>query len=191
MVTETRSSFGGDAIGIRTDAGDGEGRTLCGHFAVFDTWTKIDNVREGLFLERVAPGTFAASFAKPAGIRVLFHHGQDPSIGIKPIAVPTVLREDSIGAYYEAEMFDASYANDLIPALRAGQLGASFKFSITEQDWNDSPQRSAHNPDRISERTIRAVNLIELGPCTWGQYPSATAGIKGTSTPAFKALMLT
>jgi HK97 family phage prohead protease len=133
---------------------------------------------EGRFLERVAPGTFTNAFVNPAAIRILFQHGKDPSIGEKPIAAPTVLREDSIGAYYEAEMFDASYAIDLIPALRAGQLGASFRFKVTAQDWNDRPARSTHNPDRLPERTIRSVDLLELGPCTWGAYSSATAGIK-------------
>lgn len=172
-----RSRFGGDSIELRA-GDDGDGRTLHGHFSVFNTWTEIQSRYEGRFLERVAPGAFTDAFADPKNLRVLYEHGADPSIGNKPIAAPTVLRQDEFGAYYEAEMFDASYSNDLLPALRAGQLGASFRFRVTDEEYDDTPKRSDHNPEGIPERTIRGVSLYEFGPCTWGAYPDATAGVR-------------
>jgi len=172
-----RSRYGDDSIELRVDDA-GDGRTLHGHFSVFDTWTKINSRYEGQFMERVAQGSFAEAFADPKGLRVLYEHGADPSIGNKPIAAPTVLREDDFGAYYEAEMFDASYSNDLLPALRAGQLGASFRFQVTDEEWNDTPKRSETNPDKLPERTIRSVALYEFGPVTWGAYPEATSGVR-------------
>lgn len=172
-----RSRFGGDSLELRVDE-SGDGRTLHGHFSVFDVWTEINSRYEGRFLERVAPGAFTTAFSDPKGLRVLYEHGADPSIGNKPIAAPTVLRQDDFGAYYEAEMFDASYSNDLLPALRAGQLGASFRFRVTAEDWDDAPKRSDDNPEGLPERTIRDVSLYEFGPCTWGAYPDATAGVR-------------
>jgi HK97 family phage prohead protease len=184
-----RSRFGGDSIELRDDGGDG-GRTLHGHFSVFNTWTEISSRYEGRFLERVAPGAFSAAFADPKNLRVLYEHGADPSIGNKPIAAPTVLRQDDTGAYYEAEMFDASYSNDLLPALRAGQLGASFRFRVIDEEYDDSPKRSDHNPEQLPERTIRSVALYEFGPCTWGAYPDATAGVR-SGTDSFIDRLLT
>jgi HK97 family phage prohead protease len=162
---------------MRVDA-ESDGRTLHGHFSVFDAWYRIDSTYEGRFLERVAPGAFRDAFRDPKNIRVLYEHGQDPSIGNKPIANPTVMREDSVGAYYEAELFDASYVNDLIPALRAGQLGASFRFRVNEEEWVDPKRSTEHNPERLPERTIRSVTLYEFGPVTWGASPAATAGVR-------------
>jgi HK97 family phage prohead protease len=171
-----RARFGDDTIEMRMV--EEEGRTLFGHFSVFDTWTEIDSRYEGRFLERVAQGSFDQAFRDARNIRVLYEHGGDPSIGNKPIGAPTMLREDDIGAYYEAELFDASYVNDLVPALRAKQLGASFRFQIRNDEWVKPKAASEYNPDRLPERTIRSVSLYEFGPVTWGAYPEATAGVR-------------
>lgn len=172
-----RSRYGADTIELRDDT-DGDGRTLHGHFAVFDTWTEINSIFEGRFLERVAATAFDAAFADTKGVRVLYEHGADPSIGNKPIANPTVMRSDDVGAYYEAELFDAGYVNDLLPALRAEQLGASFRFRVTDEEWTEPKRSTEHNPERLPERTVRSVNLYEFGPVTWGAYPDATAGVR-------------
>jgi HK97 family phage prohead protease len=112
-----------EPVELRGDSGT-DGNTMVGHFAVFDRWTEIDSFFEGQFMERIAPGAFADTFrARKNQIRVLYDHGSDPSIGNKPLGVPKVMREDKTGAYAEVEMFDAPYAQDLKPAIRAGQLG--------------------------------------------------------------------
>ena len=177
-----RSRFGDDSIELRND--DSDGRTLFGHFAVFNTFTKIQSRYEGIFLERVLPGTFTNAFADRRGMRVLFEHGSDPSIGNKPIAAPTVLEQDDFGARYEAEMFEAEYALQLLPALAARQLGASWRFRVTGEKWDDKPKRSDDNPEGLPERTINDVELYEFGPVTWGAYPDATAGVR-SGTDAF------
>ncbi len=168
-----------EAVSLR-EAGDGEsGSTLYGHFAVFNTWTEINSAYEGRFLERIAPGAFAQTFAERGdSIRVLYDHGHDPSIGNKPLGSITSLREDDHGAAYEVAMFDASYVNDLKPALRAGQLGSSFRFSVTSEQWADPQRATASNPDRLPERTITGANLYEFGPVTFPAYADATAGLR-------------
>ena len=161
---------------------DDDGRampTLFGHFAVFNRWTEIDSPAEGHFMERVVPGAFRGTFERDRSkFRVLFNHGQDPQIGAKPIASITELREDGHGAYYEAHLLDAPYVRDLLPALRAGQLGASFRFSVESDSVNTRPERSTHNPRRLPERTLTAVRLREFGPVTFGAYTDATAGVR-------------
>ena len=173
-----RARYDQGAAELRAD-GEGGGRTLFGHFAVFDTWTEIDSWYEGRFLERVASGSFTETFKNKSGIRVLFEHGRDPSIGNKPIASPDVLREDAEGAYHESPLFtDANYVQELMPALRAKQLGASFRFKVTDEEWIEPKTSTTHNPGKLPERTIRAVDLYEYGPVTWGAYPEATSGVR-------------
>ena len=180
-----RSRYGADTVEMPA-----EGRTLHGHFSVFDSWTEINSRYEGRFMERVAPGAFAEAFANSRGIRVLYDHGADPSIGNKPIAAPTVMREDDMGAYYEAEMLDANYANELIPALRSGQLGASFRFIVKDDEVVHPRRATDHNPEALPERTIRNVGLYEFGPVTFGAYPDATSGVR-SGTDAFYERLLT
>lgn len=184
----TRSTCHPDSFHVRAAAA-GTGTTLTGHFAVFNQWTEISSAREGRFLERVAPGAFADVFGDTRNTRVMYEHGAHPTIGTLPIADPKVLREDKIGAYYEAELFDTEYARQLLPALQAGQLGASFRFSVADQDWSQPTEASDHNPDRLEERTIRKVGrLYEFGPVTWGAYPEATSGVRSGTDEWFERL---
>lgn len=158
----------------------GEGNTMVGHFAVFNSWTQISSAYEGgTFLERIAPGAFADTFkSKASQIRVLYDHGGDHQIGNKPLGTPTMLREDKTGAYYEVSLFDASYVNDLKPAIRAGQLGASFRFKVTGEEWVTPKQATTDNPLQLDERTITGVDLYEFGPVTFPAYADATAGLR-------------
>lgn len=178
---------------IALRAADGvssDGRTLFGHFAVFDTWTRIDSYFEGTFLERLGSGAFQKTFRDQASqIRVIFQHGRDPEIGDKPLGAPDVLREDDQGAYYESELFDTPYVNQLIPALRAGQLGASFRFRVTKEQWIEPKKATDHNPEKLPERTIMGVHHFEHGPVTWGAYSDATAAVRSGTDDFIDSLM--
>jgi HK97 family phage prohead protease len=159
---------------LRADA-EGDGNTLFGHFAVFDRWTTIDSWYEGTFLERIARGAFNQTFTdRAAQIRLLYDHGSDPSIGNKPLGTIDVLREDKTGAYYEASLFDTNYVNELRPALRAGQMGASFRFRVTAESWNEPKAATKSNPMKLPERTVTGVELYEFGPVTFPAYPDGT-----------------
>jgi len=177
-------------IALGSTDGGADGRTLFGHFSVFDTWTEINSMFEGRFLERIGQGAFRDTFKAQRGqIRVIFQHGRDPQIGDKPLGAPDVLREDAQGAYYESELFDTPYVNDLLPALRAGQLGASFRFRVTAEEWVDPKKATSSNPDKLPERTIRAVHHFEHGPVTWGAYSDATAGVRSGTDDFIESLM--
>jgi HK97 family phage prohead protease len=162
------------------DDGDADGMpTMLGHFARFDEWTEIDSLFEGQFLERIAAGSFVKTFKQNGErIRVLFQHGRDPQIGDKVLGVPEVLREDDEGAYYEVPLFDTGYVRELLPPLEAGAYGASFRFRVLREEINQKPRKSSHNPDRLPERTIKEVEVMEFGPVTFPAYAGATAGIR-------------
>jgi HK97 family phage prohead protease len=186
-----RSRMGDDVVQLR-DSGV-EGRTLFGHFAVFNQWAEINSVREGHFLEQIAPGAFTRSFGDNRyRIKVLYDHGKDPQLGNKPLGKLQELREDDDGGYYEVELIDTPYNDDfVIPAARAGLLGASFRFSVPPggDKYDQRPKRSDRNPQGLPERTITDVDLFELGPVTWPAYEGATAGVRSGTDEFIDSLM--
>ncbi len=182
-----RARYDTGAATLRAAEDAGNGRTLFGHFAVFDRWTEIDSWYEGRFMERLGDSAFTRTFKERGDkIRVLYDHGHDPSIGNKPLGAPDTLRVDKgVGAYYESELFETNYVEELMPALRAGQLGASFRFRVVGEQWVEPKKESAHNPNKLPERTITDVDLYEFGPVTFPAYEAATAGVRSTGTDEF------
>ena len=177
-------------VELRAADDESDGNTLYGHFAVFNRWTEINSWYEGRFLERVSPKAFKRTFKdRASAIRVLYDHGHDPSIGNKPIGTPNVLRTDETGAYYEVSLFDAQYAQELKPAIRAGQMGASFRFSIVKESVVKPKAPAEHNPEMLPERTIEDVDLFEFGPVTFGAYAEATAGMRSTTDEFLERLL--
>lgn len=152
--------------------------TLFGHFARFDEWAEIDSIFEGRFLERISPGAFKKTFREMRDkMRVLLEHGHDPQLGNKPIGEIQELREDDEGAYYEARLFDG-LPPLVMDGLRASQYGASFRFSVMRENWEDRPARSDHNPEGLPERTLQEIRVPEFGPVTFGAYAGATSGVR-------------
>lgn len=151
---------------------------LRGHFAVWNEWTTINSRYEGHFLERIAPGAFDQSIAQRAPV-ILFQHGSDPTVGMKPLGDVRSMKADERGMAYEVALHDATYVNDLKPAFRSG-MGASFKFSIPDggDHWETPSRATAGNPDRLPERTITNATLYEFGPVTFPAYEGATAGMR-------------
>jgi len=153
--------------------------TLRGHFAVWDTWAKIESAWEGTFCERLQAGCMSKTLTEQRDrIRVLFQHGRGGQIGDKVLGPITELREDEHGAYYEVQLLDTSYNRDLLPGLEAGLYGASFRFRVLREHVNNKPERSEYNPEGIPERTIRECHVHEFGPVTFGAYAEATAGVR-------------
>jgi HK97 family phage prohead protease len=155
-----------------------DGPVLFGHFARYNEWTEIRSSYEGHFMERFAPGAFKKTLAEQRDrLRVLFQHGNDPDIGDKPIAELRDVGEDEEGAYYEARLFDGLPAL-VMSGLRAGQYGASHRFSVLREREEKRPERSEHNPDGLPERTVTEARLFEVGPVTFPAYAGATAGVR-------------
>jgi HK97 family phage prohead protease len=151
---------------------------LRGHFAIFDQWTRIDSLREGKFLERIAPGAFKKTInERREHVRVLLNHGFDPELGDRPLGPLEELREDSVGGRYEVPLLDG-VPELVVSGLRAGLYGASFRFEAIREDYTHRPGRSAHNPEGLPERTLREVRLHELGPVTFPAYAGATASVR-------------
>lgn len=153
---------------------DGEGRTLHGYMAVFDTPTEI-NSWEGTFEETIAPGAFRKTLRESRdNIVPLFNHGFDPSIGDKPLGRFSVLKEDRTGVYYEVPLSDTSYNADIAALVRDGAIpGNSFRFSVVKDEW-EKPARKGG----MAKRRITELRLMEGGPVTFPAYQATTVGIR-------------
>ncbi|MFJ8743427.1 HK97 family phage prohead protease [Embleya sp. NPDC127516] len=148
-------------------------------FSRFGTWYEIDSWWEGRFLESTAPGAFKRTIANNgSAVKVLFNHGRDSAIGSKALGVPALIEERETSPYMEVPLLDTSYNRDLVPGLEAGAYGSSFMFEVLAEEWNNEPEASDHNPQRLPERTITEVRLMEAGPVTWPANPDATAGLR-------------
>ena len=189
-VCRTQSQIGE----LRRESGDGM-PTMEGHFSVFDDWYEINSAFEGQFIERIAPGAFKKTFKddasrKNAGdkIKCILEHGHDYTVGDKPLGVPRSLSEDGTGAAYEVPLLDTSYVRDLVPALEAGAYGASFRFRVMIDEWNEQPERSDYNPQGIPERTIREVRVMEFGPTMFPASAGASSGLRSTTDEYYQAV---
>jgi len=53
--------------------------------------------------------------------------------------------------------------------------GSSMRMRVLEEQWDDEPKASDHNPKGIPERTILRVRVPEFGPVTFPANPDASA----------------
>jgi len=163
-------------------AEDGKMPKLTGYMMRFDEPTEINSIFEGRFIERVAPGAAKKTLKENRdGMRVLFNHGHDPSIGEKPLAKPDFVEDDKGVRYDEPELFDTTYNRDLVPGLEEGQYGSSFKFRVVKESFDEEPDPSDDNPEGLPERTIEELKLYEGGPVVFPAYAGASAGVRTRS----------
>jgi HK97 family phage prohead protease len=161
------------------EPGTGSLGTLVVRFSPFNTWYEVNSKFEGRFMERTVPGAFADTVVDDRAImRSLFDHGQDPQIGNKVLGPILELREDADSPIGIVDLMDTSYNRDLLPGLKAGVYGSSFRMHVRADDWNDRPGRSAYNPDGIPERTVMKTKTMEFGPVTFPASPTATAAMR-------------
>jgi phage head maturation protease len=178
-VTARISEDTPDDAAQRTDASGQDTMTV--QFSPFGAWYEIDSYFEGRFLERTMPGTFARTIAHRASqIKVLFNHGTDPELADKILGPVGLLEERQAGPYAEVPLLDG-IPPLILSGLRAGVYGSSFMFNVLDDEWNDQPGRSEHNPDGLPERTVREVRLLEFGPVTWPASPTASAGLRSNT----------
>lgn len=151
------------------NADDDDGFTLEGYAAVFDTPTRIDSW-EGRFDEVIQRGAFRRTInaRKPV---LQFDHGHDARTGSVPIGAIEELAEDDRGLFVRARLHDNEVVKPIRQAIASGAIdGMSFRFKVNQEDWDES------GPDPV--RTIREVELFELGPVVFPAYEATTVGVR-------------
>lgn len=177
------------AVQFRAEGVDhGDGRTLTGYAAMFDTPTRIDSW-EGQFDEQVARGAFKKTLRERTPV-LQFDHGHDARTGSVPIGAIQDLREDENGLFVSARLYDNPVVEPIRQAIEGGSIdGMSFRFRVNVDDWRDrdgKPVKSSEleallwNPGERGPlmRTIREADLWELGPVVFPAYESTSVGVR-------------
>jgi HK97 family phage prohead protease len=169
----------------------GDGLTLEGYGAVFDTPTRIDSW-EGEFDEVIARGAFRKSIRERTP-RIQFDHGHHPLIGSIPIGAITEISEDDRGLHVVARISDNWLMQPVRDAIAEGSIdGMSFRFTVVREEWRDAagvlvkPDELAQmlwNPGERGplQRTLKEVKVAEVGPVVWPAYDSTSVGVRARS----------
>lgn len=156
------------AVEFRASESD-DGRTLEGYAAVFDTPTRIDSW-EGKFDETIAKGAFKRTINARTPV-LQFDHGHDLRTGSVPIGAIETLKEDATGLFVRARLFDNDVVEPIRQAIEGGAIdGMSFRFRVVRDEWDESGD--------IPTRTIREVELFELGPVVFPAYEATSVGVR-------------
>lgn len=157
---------------------DGDGLTLDGYAAVFDSPTRIDSW-EGLFDEVIARGAFAKTLKERSPV-IQFDHGTHPLVGSIPIGVARQWTEDAHGLHVVARLHDNWLVQPVRDAIAAGAIdGMSFAFSVVKETWDESGD--------IPLRTIQEVRLYEAGPVVFPAYTDTSVGVRTRDLAALLA----
>jgi HK97 family phage prohead protease len=150
-------------------ADDPDGRTLEGYAAVFNAWTDIRD-QAGVYKERIAPGAFKRTISHRTPV-LQFDHGQHPLIGSLPLGSLSVLREDRNGLFVRARLSDNWLIQPIRDAIGDGGItGMSFRFKVVDDEWD--------RDDSGETRTIKEVELLELGPVVFPAYQQTSVAVR-------------
>jgi HK97 family phage prohead protease len=152
-----------------------DGLTLDGYAAVFDEWTDIED-HLGTYRERITPGAFKRTLGMRMPV-LQFDHGSHPLIGSLPLGRITSIAEDAHGLRVKARLSDNWLVEPVRDAIRDGGIsGMSFRFRVVDEDWQLS------RSDGAEERTIREVELYEVGPVVFPAYAQTSVGVRSRQT---------
>jgi HK97 family phage prohead protease len=155
---------------MREAQDDTDGLTLEGYAAVFDSPTRIDSW-EGNFDEIIERGAFAKTIAERMPV-MQFDHGRDVATGSVPIGVIESLAEDEHGLKVRARLHDNARVEPIRQAIASGAIdGMSFRFRVNRESWADKDKP-------VPTRTIREVDLFEVGPVVFPAYAATSVGVR-------------
>jgi HK97 family phage prohead protease len=171
-------------------ADPGDGRTLEGYGAVFNTPTRIQSW-DGEWDEQIAPGAFKRTLRSSTPV-LQFDHGRDQRTGSVPIGAIDELREDDEGLFVSARLFDNPVVDPIRQAIAGGAIsGMSFRFQVAAEQWTDNAGKVVKDDDELArllwepgdrgplQRTIQRVDpLYELGPVVFPAYEATSVGVR-------------
>jgi HK97 family phage prohead protease len=167
---------------------NGDGLTLDGYAAVWDTPTRIDSW-EGCFDEQLARGSFKKTIRETTPV-LQFDHGRHMLIGSMPIGRIDSLEEDDRGLHVIARLSDNWLIEPVRDAIRDKAVnGMSFRFEVVRDQWFDNAgvKLSPAEVDQLSydpgdrgplKRTITELKCRELGPVVFPAYVETSVGVR-------------
>lgn len=147
---------------FRMENAEYEGNTIRGYAAVYNS----DSEWMGGFYEQIATGAFDDVLDNDT--RAYFNHDENLLLG--RVSSGTLrLGTDARGLYYEVDLPNTSYANDLVELMKRGDVNqSSFAFLIDSDRWEERGGKTY----RIIEKVSR---LLDVSPVAQPAYPDATS----------------
>lgn len=146
--------------------GDGEGRTVEGYAAVFNSPTKI-----GWFEEEIAAGAFDEAITK-SDCRALFNHDNNHLLARQSSGTLS-LELDAKGLKYRFDAPNTMTGNDILEMIARGDLAeSSFAFTVKSESWEEEKDDDGKWHYR---RVIKEVDILyDVSPVTYPAYADTT-----------------
>ena len=150
---------------FRMENAEQNGNTIRGYAAVYNS----DSEWMGGFYEQIEAGAF--DNVMNDDVRAYFNHDENLLLG--RVSSGTLrIGTDARGLFYEVDLPNTTYANDLTELMKRGDVNqSSFAFLIEKDRWE---QRNG-STYRIIEKVSR---LLDVSPVAQPAYPSATSELK-------------
>ena len=150
---------------FRMESAEQNGNTIRGYAAVYNS----DSEWMGGFYEQIATGAFDGVMEND--VRAYFNHDENLLLG--RVSSGTLrISTDKRGLFYEVDLPNTTYANDLAELMKRGDVNqSSFAFLIEQDRWE---QRDG-TTYRIIEKVSR---LLDVSPVSQPAYPDATSELK-------------
>lgn len=150
---------------FRMESAEYEGNTIRGYAAVYNS----DSEWMGGFYEQIEAGAFDSVLEND--VRAYFNHDENLLLG--RVSSGTLrIGTDKRGLYYEVDLPNTTYANDLVELMKRGDVNqSSFAFLIEKDRW----EQRGGTTYRIIEKVSR---LLDVSPVAQPAYPDATSELK-------------
>ncbi len=150
---------------IRATA-DGHG-VVRGYAAVTGVATDLGN---GV-TETIKPGAFRRTLAEGADVRALINHDDNLVLGRTKSGTLT-LREDAKGLYFECELPNTTFAQDLRESVMRGDVDqCSFGFYCVADSVEYMENGTIH-------RTVQDLDLFDISVVTYPAYPTTSVSAR-------------
>lgn len=174
-----------------SDDEPGDGFTIDGYAAVYDTPTEIDSW-EGTFSEEIQFGAFRKSLRERTP-KMQFDHGHHPLLGSLPIGRwESVTEEQGRGLRTIGRLHDNWLVEPFRQAIAEKSVdGMSFRFSVVREEWLDKDGKKITDPNDLMEllwsgggdrgpirRILKELKITEAGPVTWPAYAETSVGMR-------------
>ena len=150
---------------FRMEHAEQNGNTIRGYAAVYNS----DSEWMGGFYEQIETGAFDDVLDND--VRAYFNHDENLLLG--RVSSGTLrISTDKRGLFYEVDLPNTTYANDLVELMKRGDVNqSSFAFLIEKDRW----EQRGGTTYRIIEKVSR---LLDVSPVSQPAYPDATSELK-------------
>ena len=150
---------------FRMEHAEQNGNTIRGYAAVYNS----DSEWMGGFYEQIETGAFDDVLDND--VRAYFNHDENLLLG--RVSSGTLrISTDKRGLFYEVDLPNTTYANDLVELMKRGDVNqSSFAFLIERDRW----EQRGGTTYRIIEKVSR---LLDVSPVSQPAYPDATSELK-------------